>query len=81
MINVTTTKYTHSDVLRVNVSSAISRGSAHTCRRMAVPVRLLNTSLRYERMSRLMAPRTVEGMLRRFAWVVLKPSLRRESVR
>lgn len=61
--------------------NAQRRGSAQNCRSTVANTRLLMSSLIYVTAIMLKRPRKDEGSDRRLVCVVVKPRLRRESVR
>lgn len=80
-IRDTTAKYAHCDVVLLNVWRAIKSGSAHICRTIVAPTRLLTISLTKAITSSPHIPKNNDGMLSKLVCVVVKPRLRRESVR
>lgn len=78
---MTTAKYTHSDVLLLNVYKAMRSGNAHICNTTVAMTRLLMDSLKKDVNNSMIIPITVDGIERRLDSVVSKPRLRKDKVR
>lgn len=80
-MSVTTAKYAHCEVCLLNRYNVTSSGSAQNWRMTVAMTRELISSEKYAAARRVMMPRTMLGIVSRLDWVVLKPRLRRESVK